>query len=286
MDGAGVHTYRWISKTGDELFVKYWWISHQGVRSLETEEQVKQITNPSHATLDLYNSIQNGDFPSWTLQVQLLDPANVDKFDFDPLDPTKIWPYDLVPPLNVGVLTLNETVSNFFSETEMLAFSPSNVVPGIFYSEDKLLQARLFSYPDTQRYRLGGNYLLLPVNAPRCPFMNHNYDGALNFVSRSSPINYFPSKINGVTNAPPYPTDNEPISGIPTRATIPKTNDFEQPGDRYRSFAYERRERFIGRLIETLRDPQLPAGVRATVIGYWDQVDNQTLGPALHHAFP
>jgi len=286
MDGAGVHTYKWISSSGDEHFVKYWWISAQGVKSLETEDEVKNITNPAHATLDLYTSIEAGDFPSWTLQVQLLDPENVDKFDFDPLDPTKIWPYDLIPPVTVGVLTLNETVSNFFTETEQLAFSPSNIVPGIFYSEDKLLQARLFSYPDTQRYRLGSNYLLLPVNAPRCPFMNHNYDGAMNFVSRRSAINYFPSRINGVTNAPAYPTDTAPIEGQPTRGIIPKTNDFEQPGIRFRSFDDARQNRFIARLIGTLQDPQLPIPVRSIVIGYWDNVDNKTLGAALHRAFP
>jgi len=286
MDGAGVHTYRWISSSGEENFVKYTWISQQGVKSLETEEQVKEITNAGHASLDLINSIKAGNFPKWTLQVQLLDPDHVDDYDFDPLDPTKIWPEDLIPPIQVGVLTLNETVTNWFTQNEQLAFSPSNIVPGIYYSEDKLLQARLFSYPDTQRYRLGGNYLLLPVNAPRCPFHNHHYDGDMNFVTRSSPINYFPSTLNGDTNAPPYPTNTEYLQGQPTRGTIPKTNDFKQPGERYRSFASARQKRFIARVIGTLEDPQLTSGIRSTIIGYWSKVDNTTLGPALRRAFP
>lgn len=286
MDGAGVHTFRWISASGAELYVKYTWESHQGVDNLETEDEVKNITNPGHATLDLYTSIENGDFPKWSLHVQLLDPKRINDFDFDPLDPTKIWPTDLIPSMEVGVLVLNETVDNFFAENELLAFAPSNIVPGIDYSEDKLLQARLFSYPDTQRYRIGGNYLLLPVNAPRCPFQNHNYDGVMNFGVPQSAINYFPSQLNNIRNAPAYPVDSAVQQGRPTRGTIAKTNDFKQPGDRYRSFDSARRQRFIARLIATLKDPQLTPGIRNTIISYWSQVDNVTLGPALRAAFP
>eukprot|EP00026_Physarum_polycephalum_P007982 Phypoly_transcript_08055.p1 GENE.Phypoly_transcript_08055~~Phypoly_transcript_08055.p1 ORF type:complete len:505 (-),score=95.63 Phypoly_transcript_08055:45-1559(-) len=286
MDGAGVHTYRWISASGKEKFVKYWWFTQQGVASLETDEQVKNITNADYATLDLFTSIEAGEFPSWILKVQVLDPADVDQFDFDILDPTKVWPFDKVPLIEVGIMTLNETVSNYFTETEQLAFAPSNIVPGIFYSEDKLLQARLFSYPDAQRYRLGGNYLLLPVNAPRCPFMNHHYDGVMNIVKRSSEINYFPSKINGVTNAKPYPTDTAPIYGTPTRGVVPKTDDFTQAGQLFRSYDPARQQRFIGRLVGTLQDPKLPDGIREIIIGYWNQVDCNTLGPALRRAFP
>jgi len=286
MDGAGVHTFRWISSSGVEKFVKYTWDSHQGVTSLETEDEVKNITNPAHATLDLYTSIQNGNFPSWSLYVQIMDPKIVNDFDFDPLDPTKVWPVDLIPRIMVGVLTLNQTIDNFFAENEVLAFSPSNIVPGIYYSEDKLLQARLFSYPDTQRYRIGGNYLLLPVNAPRCPFQNHNYDGVMNFMNPTSAINYFPSQLNNIHNAPPYPTNTAPIDGRPTRGTIPKTDDFKQAGDRYRSFDAARKQRFIARLITTLQDPQITNGILTTMITYWTNVDNVTLGPALRAAFP
>lgn len=129
------------------------------------------------------------------------------------------------------------------------------------------MQARLFAYADTQRYRIGSNYLTLPVNAPRCPFFNHNYDGNLNIVQRTSAINYFPSNLNGVKNAPAYvsllsplinaliryPTDTTTISGAPTRAIIPKTDDFEQPGELFLSFDHARQQRFISRLVQTLQ---------------------------------
>jgi catalase len=285
MDGSGVHTYKWISATGKEKFVKYTWVSHQGVVSLINDSQVQAITNPQFATLDLYTSILKGDYPSWTLQVQLLDPTDV-ILGFDPLDPTKIWPTDVVPLITVGVLTLNQTLDNIFNENEQLAFSPSNVVPGLFYSDDKLLQARLFSYPDTQRYRLGGNYLLLPVNAPRCPFLNHQYDGVMNFVTRTSEVNYFPSRVEPwIQNSPPFPTDTAPLAGTPTRGIIPLQDDFQQPGQRFLSWDKPRQDRFIARLVATLQPP-LPVPIRTIVIGYWTKVDNTILGPALRRAFP
>jgi len=286
MDGWGVHTFKWISAKGVEKYVKYYWQSSQGIKNLWNDSMVNAINNPwGHATLDLYESIRKGDFPKWTLKVQILDPAKVPQLDFDPLDPTKIWPEDLIPFMEVGVMTLNETISNVFNENEQLAFSPSNVVPGIYPSDDKLLQARLFSYPDTQRYRLGSNYLLLPVNIPRCPFLNHNYDGAMNFVSRSSEVNYFPSRVEPVKAAPAFPTDQAPLSGVPTREIIPLTNDFEQPGVLFLSWDSARQNRFIARLVITLQPP-LPKNIRDIVIGYWTQVDNSILGPALRAAFP
>jgi len=286
MDGWGVHAYKWISAKGAEKLVRYYWQSQQGIKNLINDSEVEAINNPwGHATLDLHNSIKAGDFPKWTLQVQILDPSRVGQLDFDPLDSTKIWPFDIIPPVTVGVLTLNETLDNVFNENEQLAVSPSNIVPGIYYSDDKMLQARLFSYPDTQRYRLGTNYLLLPVNLPRCPFLNHNYEGKMNFVHRTSEINYFPSRIDTVKNADPYPTDTTPLQGVPTRAVIPKQNDFEQPGVLYRSYDPDRQARFIARLSATLQDP-VPDDIRDIVIGYWTQVDNTTLGPALRSAFP
>lgn len=285
MDGHGVHTYKWISKAGVEWFVKYTLLSHQGVVSLINDDQVKNITNPGHATLDLYDHIKAGNFPKWTVQVQILDPKNITDLDFDPLDVTKTWPVDHFPLKTVGVLTLDENVDNYFTDTEQLAFSPSSIVPGIYYSDDKMLQARLFSYPDTQRYRLGGNYQLLPINAPRCPFHNNNRDGVMNFVHRTSEVNYFPSRVDTVTNAPAYPTNTEPLSGVPTRGVIPLTNNFKQAGARFLSFASDRQQRFIARLIATLAPP-VAVDTRNIVIGYWSQADNTILGPALRKAYP
>jgi len=214
-----------------------------------------------------------------------MDPKNISYLDFDPLDVTKSWPTDLFPFKTIGILTLDKTVDNYFTDTEQLAFSPSNIVPGIYFSDDKMLQARIFSYPDTQRYRLGSNYLLLPINAPRCPFHNNNHDGVMNFVHRTSEINYFPSRIDPVKNAPKYPTNQEQLLGTPTRGVIPLQNNFKQPGQRFLSFDSARQQRFIARLVPTLAPP-LPVNIRKIVIGYWEQVDNTILGPALRAAYP
>jgi len=285
MDGNGVHTFKWISKSGEEAFVKYYLETQQGVVSLINDSQVQAITNPGHATLDLHDSIQAGNFPKWIVKVQIMDPKNISYLDFDPLDVTKSWPTDLFPFKTIGILTLDKTVDNYFTDTEQLAFSPSNIVPGIYFSDDKMLQARIFSYPDTQRYRLGSNYLLLPINAPRCPFHNNNHDGVMNFVHRTSEINYFPSRIDPVKNAPKYPTNQEQLLGTPTRGVIPLQNNFKQPGQRFLSFDSARQQRFIARLVPTLAPP-LPVNIRKIVIGYWEQVDNTILGPALRAAYP
>jgi catalase len=284
MDGNGVHTYKWISKNGVSMYVKYHWISNQGVESLITDEQVKNITNPGHATLDLYESILHGNYPSWTMKVQVMDPTNIGGLNFDPLDVTKTWPEDQFPSREVGVMTLNQNIDNFFNENEQLAFSPSHIVPGIYYSDDKLLQARIFSYPDTQRYRLGGNYLMLPVNAPRCPFHNNHFDGAMNFMHRSSQVNYFPSRVEKTTNADSFPTRSDNLSGIPVRQVIPLQNDFHQVTLLYQSFDAARKQRFIARVISSLQPP-VAVDTRNIVIAYWTQVDNITLGPALRAAF-
>jgi len=284
MDGAGVHTYKWINSSGYEMFVKYHWKTNQGVESLVNDSQVQAITNQAHASLDLFDSIKAGNFPSWTLKVQLMDPSIVGALDFDPLDVTKTWPEAQFPMRTIGTMTLNQTVDNFFTENEQVAFSPSNIVPGIYYSDDKLLQARLFSYPDTQRHRLGGNYLMLPVNAPRCPFHNNQQDGVMNFMKRSSAINYFPSQMNGVTNAPVYPIRSDTLNGKATRGVIPLQNNFAQAGALFATYDAGRQQRFISRLISALQPP-VSVSTRNIIIGYWSQVNNATIGESLRNAF-
>ena len=165
-----------------------------------------------------------------------MDPANEDKYDFDPLDATKTWPEDIFPLQPVGRLVLNRNVDNFFQENEQLAFAPGAIVPGITYSNDKLLQTRIFSYPDTQRYRVGPNYLLLPVNAPKCAHHNNHFDGIMNFMHRDSDVNYFPSRIQPARHAAPYPLSRELIQGQRTKQVIGKENNFSQAGARWRSF--------------------------------------------------
>jgi catalase len=186
MPGFGVHTYIWLNKEGKETFVKYHWIPKAGTRNLLDDAAVTVGgSNASHATQDLYDTIGAGGSAEWQLCVQLMDAADEEKFDFDPLDVTKTWPEGQFPLRPVGRMVLNRNPDNFFTENEQVAFCPGVTVPGIHYSDDKLLQTRIFSYSDTQRHRLGPNYLLIPVNMPRCVYHNNHHEGFMNDVHRT-----------------------------------------------------------------------------------------------------
>lgn len=197
MEGFGVHAFKLINQQGQETLVKFHWKPKLGVHSLlDDEAAIQGGKNHQHATQDLYESIGRGEYPEWTLCIQTMPISAQHNFEFDPLDVTKTWPEDRFPLQPVGRLVLNRNVDNFFAENEMLAFAPANVVPGVGYSDDKLLQTRIFSYPDTQRHRLGPNYLMLPVNAPRNQYHNNHHDGFMNFMKRTEEVNYFPSRFD------------------------------------------------------------------------------------------
>lgn len=208
-------------------------LSHQTLSPGEKnllDHEAEQVggKNHSHATADLFEAIERGDFPEWTLCIQTLDPRDEDRFDFDPLDVTKAWPEDLFPLQPVGRMVLNVNPDNFHNDNESIAFAPAMIVPGIGYSEDKLLQTRIFSYPDTQRHRLGPNYLQLPINAPKCPFHNNHHDGAMNMVDRREEVNYFPSRHDPAQHAQPYPQNSKTLQGQRERRMIAKENNFSQ----------------------------------------------------------
>lgn len=179
----------------------------------------------------------------------------MDSLDFDPLDPTKVWPEDRFPLMEVGTMTLNRNPKNFFAEVEQVAFSPSATVNGIEPSEDKLLQGRLFSYPDTQRYRLGANYLQIPVNCPYAPVHNQQRDGAMQINQNPSTINYEPSRhAENPVEDPAYRDSTMKVEGYVSREKIDKPNDFKQAGERYRSFSKEEQDNLIANLTNDLKD--------------------------------
>ncbi|KAJ4824710.1 Carnitine O-acetyltransferase mitochondrial [Turnera subulata] len=286
MEGFGVHAFTLINKAGKVVYVKFHWKPTQGVKCLMDEEAIRVGgTNHSHATQDLYESIAAGNYPEWKLYVQTMDPADEDKFDFDPLDTTKIWPEDLLPLQPVGRLVLNKNIDNFFNENEMLAFNPAHVVPGIYYSDDKMLQGRLFAYSDTHRHRLGPNYLQLPVNAPKCAHHNNHYDGAMNFMHRDEEVDYFPSRYDPVRHAERFPINSAILTGRRERCVIPKENHFKQAGERFRSFAPDRQERFIRRWVHYLSDPKVTYEIRNLWVSWCTQADRnwgQKLGSYLN----
>jgi catalase len=180
MHGFGSHTYSLVNWDGERCWVKFHFRSGQGIANLSDAEAAQRIAHDreSHQR-DLYEAIERGDFPRWTLAIQVMSEREAADCPFNPFDVTKVWPHGDYPLIEVGVLELNRNPANYFAEVEQAAFTPANVVPGIGFSPDRMLQGRLFSYGDAQRYRLGVNHHQIPVNAPRCPFHSYHRDGAM-----------------------------------------------------------------------------------------------------------
>jgi catalase len=195
MEGFGVHTFRLVNAKTESTFVKFHWKPRLGLQSVLWNEAVKiNGADPDFHRRDLWTAIQTGNFPEWELQFQLFDQAFADSFEFDVLDPTKLIPEELLPPVPVGRLVLDRMPDNFFAETEQVAFMTQNVPPGIDFSNDPLLQGRNFSYLDTQLKRLGGpNFTHIPINAPKCPFAHFQQDGHMAMRNPVGHVNYQPN---------------------------------------------------------------------------------------------
>ncbi|MDQ0271475.1 catalase [Cytobacillus purgationiresistens] len=208
MEGFGVHTFRFVNEQGKSRFVKFHWKPVLGVHSLVLDEALTVAgKDPDFHRRDLWESIEMGNYPEYELGVQMIDEEDEFKFDFDILDPTKLWPEEEVPVKKIGKMTLNRNQDNVFAETEQVAFHPGSVVPGIDFSNDPLLQGRLFSYTDTQLIRLGGpNFHELPINRPVCPFHNNQYDGQHRMTINKGPVAYHK---NSLQNNDPSPATEE-----------------------------------------------------------------------------
>lgn len=180
MNGYGSHTFSLVSAKGERFWVKFHLKTQQGIKNLSDQEAEAAIgkCRESHQR-DLFDSIERGDFPRWTMKIQVVPEADAARFPFNPFDLTKVWPHKDYPLFEVGVLELNRNPENYFAEVEQAAFNPANIVPGIGFSPDKMLQGRLFSYGDAQRYRLGVNHHLIPVNRARCPVHGYHRDGLM-----------------------------------------------------------------------------------------------------------
>ncbi len=260
MQGSGVNTYKWVNQDGKAVLVKYHWEPKQGIKNL-TQAQAQEIQgkNFNHATQDLYEAIKRGDFPEWELLVQMMSDDEHLELDFDPLDDTKIWPEDQFPLLPVGRMVLNKNPENYFAEVEQAAFGTGVLVDGLDFSDDKMLQGRTFSYSDTQRYRIGTNYLQLPINAPKTHVATNQRDGQMAYKIDKAPgqnphTNYEPSFLNGLNEAPKKGKEYTPhVEGNLVRKSIDRTNDFEQAGERYRAFEDWERDDLILNLVNTLK---------------------------------
>lgn len=255
MDGSSVHAFKWINAQGEITYVKYTWKTQQGVKGLSSKEAADlQSREFQSATKDLYENIRKGNFPAWELYVQMLKPEDLDKFDFNPLDPTKTWPEKDVKMVLVGKMILNKNPDNFFEQVEQSAFSPGTLVPGIEPSEDKLLQGRLFSYFDTERYRIGPNFQSLPVNAPKVPVNSHNQDGIMSNRQTTGDVNYQPSGIEkGYKDNNAFKYSSISYGSAKTvQQKIDKPNDFKQAGEFYRSLTEKQKADLVQNLTDDL----------------------------------
>ena len=271
MDGFGSHTFQWMNDAGEALWVKYHFKTDQGIKCLTTEEaQLLGGENPNHHHLDLLRSIERGEFPSWTLKVQIMPAADAAKYRFNPFDLTKVWHYEDYPLQEVGKLVLNRNPDNYFADVEQSAFNPGNFVPGIGPSPDKMLQGRLFSYGDTQRYRLGINHTSLPVNAPRASAArNYARDGVMRFDGNEGRAkNYEPNSFSGPaqSNEPPYaPLEMHGLSGSSPNQPHAEDTDFVQAGDLYRLISEDAKERLVNNIATGLSAVTKPEIVERSI---------------------
>ena len=258
MDGFGVNTYRMVNAKGEGVLVKYHWKSQQGVESLtQAQADAIQATELGSASKDIYEAIEQGDFPRWELSVQIMSDDAHPELDFDPLDDTKTWPEDVFPLRRVGLMTLDRNVENFFAENEQAAFGTGVLVDGLDFSDDKMLTGRTFSYSDTQRYRIGPNYLQLPINQPLVRPATNQRDGQMAYSVDASGsnlhVNYEPNSTGGLQEAERSAPDYEPeIRGRLTRSKIERTDDFTQAGERYRTMPDWEREDLILNMVTLL----------------------------------
>jgi catalase len=261
MIGSGVNTYKWVNDKGEAHLVKYHWWPKQGVRNLTAQQAAEiQAKDFGHATRDLYEAIERGDFPEWEMQVQLMPDGEHPELEFDPLDDTKLWPEDRFPKLPVGRMVLNKNPENYFAEVEQAAFGTGVLVDGLDFSDDKMLIGRTFAYSDTQRYRVGANYLQLPVNQPKVPTRTNQRDGQMAYYvdtgGESPHVNYEPSSQGGLEEADPACASDhhQPVHGHLMRHGVLRTQlDYKVAGERYRTLENWEREELLNNLGNDLK---------------------------------
>ena len=266
MQGFGVNTYKWVNEAGETQLVKYHWLPKQGVKSWTmADAAVAQGQELGVHTKDLYDAIGHGEFPSWDLHVQLMSDDEHADLDFDPLDDTKVWPENDFPLRRVGTMTLNRVPDDFFLQSEQIAFGTGVLVDGLDFSDDKMLVGRTFSYSDTQRYRVGPNYLQVPVNAPHTRVATNQRDGQMatrqdHAAGQNPHVNYEPSILGGLREgqAPSHDEQGPEIVGRLTRKRIPRTDDYTQAGQRYLLSEPWERDELVANLVDGLSQCDRP----------------------------
>jgi len=257
MNGYGSHTFKLVNANGEPVYCKFHYKTDQKIKNLDVKKAGELSGNdPDYSIRDLYNAIENKNYPSWTMYIQVMTLAQAEKSSYNPFDLTKVWPHGEYPLIPVGKLVLDRNPKNYFAEVEQIAFSPAHMVPGIEPSPDKMLQGRLFSYGDTHRHRLGANYLQLPVN---CPFAVKNYqrDGPQCFNNQAGAPNYHPNSFSGPEECPRAKTLSHvyKVEGDAKRYDTGDEDNFKQASAFYNKTLNEaERQRLIDNIAGNLKD--------------------------------
>ena len=275
MHGFGSHTYSLINDKGERHWVKFHFKSQQGIANYTNAEAAAVVAQDRESSQrDLYENIEVGNFPRWALRIQIMSEEQARSYHINPFDVTKVWPHGDFPLIDVGMLELNENPSNYFAQVEQAAFTPANLVPGIGHSPDRMLQGRIFSYGDTQRYRLGVNHGLLPVNAPRCPF-HHSYhrDGAMRADdNQGGTLNYEPNSQGqwqqALRSEPPLALDGQPADHWDHRVD---GDYYTQPGNLFRLFNDEEKQRLFSNIADAMAG--VPKEIIERQIGHFRKAD-------------
>jgi catalase len=276
MNGSSSHTYRWVNAGGERFWVKYHFKTDQGIEFFTDADAKAMVAEDGDYHLrDLYEAIAAGDHPSWTLNMQIMGFEEAADYRFNPFDLTKVWPHDDYPLHRIGRLVLDRNPADYFAEVEQAAFEPANMVPGVGPSPDKMLLGRLFSYPDTHRYRIGPNYLQLPINAPKAAVHSYNKDGAMAYRNAPDPV-YAPNSFGGPKADPAVAEPSFDVSGEIVRAAYTKhreDDDFGQAGTMYRRVLDAEAQSRLASNIAGHLGNGVTGDVLARALEYWRQVD-------------
>lgn len=274
MDGFGSHTYSLINADGERVWVKFHLKTEQGIQNL-TSAQADKIAgeNPDFATHDLFHAIEQKEFPRWKFCVQVMTDEQAQAHRDNPFDLTKVWSQKEYPLIDVGVVELNRNPENYFAEVEQAAFTPSSIVPGIGFSPDKVLQARIFSYPDAQRYRLGVNHHDIPVNSAKCPVHTNNRDGAMcTGMNGGASVNYEPSHFSAAEQTNVNDDPALPLSGGADRYDHRDGNDdYYQAGNLYRLMAEDEKQRLVENIAGTMQT--VPENIQRKMVEHFAKAD-------------
>lgn len=275
MDGFSSHAFSLTNAQNELFYVKWHFKTRQGIKNF-TREAADEMRgkDPDYAQRDLFHSIAKGDFPKWRVCAQIMPEKEAETYRINPFDLTKVWPHGDYPLMEVGELVLDRNPVNYFEEVEQAAFEPKNIVPGMGYSPDKMLQARLISYPDAHRYRLGVNYDSLPVNKPQCPYHTYNRDGAMRFEGNAgSAVNYEPNSFGGPVEDPAYRERPRTIEGSVDRHNHRLDSDYyTQPGNLFRLMQPDARARLIGNIVASMKS--VPQRIQTLQIAHFYKADS------------